>query len=290
MENAEIAHEHPRFAQLTSDSIFKKAFAEENEQSERLLIFLLNVFLEEKLKSPIEEVAIIDKEAHGEAGFGRGAIFDIYCKDASGTRFIVEVQTRPQKYFAKRTFFYLCIIISKLAKKGKDYDFNLPKLYSVSFLDFELDFGENCTETIQYLSMRNDKHLEVSYDMIQMVFVILPRFCKTSEQCETIMDKILFAFKNGHELKSVPENFTEDELGLLFGLAEISNFTEDELRDYEAAMMNRYDYKATLDYAKEEGIAIGVLQTAKAMLAEGMSVALIAKITGLSKDEIEGLR
>jgi hypothetical protein len=165
---------------------------------------------------------------HGEAEFGRGAIFDIYCKDALGTRFIVEVQTRPQKYFAKRTFFYLCIIISKLAKKGKDYDFNLPKLYSVSFLDFELDFGENCTETIQYLSMRNDKHPEVGYDMIQMVFVILPRFCKTSE------------------------------LGLLFDLAEISNFTEDELRDYEAAMMNRYDYKATLDYAEETGIAKGI--------------------------------
>jgi hypothetical protein len=41
---------------------------------------------------------------------------------------------------------------------------------------------------------------------------------------------------------------------------------------------------------KETGIAIGKEEDAKAMLAEGMSVALIAKITGLGKGEIEDLR
>jgi hypothetical protein len=86
MEKAENAR-HPRFAQFTLDFTFKKAFAE-NDKSEYLLAFLLNVFLKEKLKSPIEEVSIIDKEMLGDTRFSRGAIFDIYCKDASGTRFI----------------------------------------------------------------------------------------------------------------------------------------------------------------------------------------------------------
>jgi predicted transposase/invertase (TIGR01784 family) len=251
------AGRHPKFAPLTLDSTFKKAFAE-SEKSEQLLAFLLNVFLEEKLKSPIEEVAIMDKEMLGDTKSSRGAIFDIYCKDASGARFIVEVQVERQKHFVKRTFFYLCMAINKLAKKGKDYDFNLPKLYSVSFLEFDLDFGENCAETIQYLSVRNDKHPEVSYDMLQMVFVILPRFRKAESECETIMDKILFSFCNGHELESVPKSFTESELGLLFELAEISNFTERELADYEESMLNRYDYKATIDCAKEEGVEKGI--------------------------------
>jgi hypothetical protein len=46
--NASV-NKHPKFAPLTLDSTFKKAFAE-SERSEHLLTFLLNVFLKEKLK------------------------------------------------------------------------------------------------------------------------------------------------------------------------------------------------------------------------------------------------
>jgi hypothetical protein len=67
------------------------------------------------------------------------------------------------------------------------------------------------------------------------------------------MDKVLFSLKNGHKLESIPASFTEAELGLLYDLAEISNFTASELAEYEAAMMNRYDYKATIDYAEKKG-------------------------------------
>jgi hypothetical protein len=49
--------------------------------------------------------------------------------------------------------------------------------------------------------MRNDKHPEVCYDMLKMTFVILPRFKRTESECETVMDKFLFALKNGHKLK-----------------------------------------------------------------------------------------
>jgi len=48
---------HPKFAPLTLDFTFKKAFA--NEQSTELLLFLLNTFLKRVLKKPIIEVRII---------------------------------------------------------------------------------------------------------------------------------------------------------------------------------------------------------------------------------------
>ncbi|MDR2584064.1 MAG: Rpn family recombination-promoting nuclease/putative transposase, partial [Fibromonadaceae bacterium] len=213
----------PKFAPLTLDSTFKKAFA--NEQCTELLLFLLNTFLAEKLKSPIKEVININHELFGKTRFNRDAVFDVYCKDTTGTRFAVEVQVEGQKHFIKRTFFYLCMIVCGLAVKGKDYDFNIPKLYSISFLEFELDFGEGCTEVIQYLSLRNDKHPEISYDILQMIYVILPRFKKKESECETIMDKIIFSLKNGHKLKGVPKSFKEKELLQIFEVARISNFT-----------------------------------------------------------------
>jgi len=202
-----------KFAPLTLDSTFKKAFA--NEQSTELLLFLLNTFLAEKLKSPIKEVININHELFGKTRFNRDAVFDVYCRDATGTRFVVE----------KRTFFYLCIIVCGLAVKGKEYDFNIPKLYSISFLESELDFGDGCTEVIQYLSLRNDKHPEISYDILQMIYVILPRFKKKESECETIMDKIIFSLKNGHKLKGVPKSFKEKELLQIFEVARTSNFT-----------------------------------------------------------------
>ena len=60
--------------------------------------------------------------------------------------------------------------------------------------------------------------------------------------------------------------------------------------------LNR-DYKAQMDYAKEEGIEEGIekgiekekLRNAKAMKAKGYPVNDIADITGLSIKEIENL-
>jgi predicted transposase/invertase (TIGR01784 family) len=297
----------PRFAPLTLDFTFKKAFA--NQRSTELLLFLLNTFLAEKLQSPIKEASILSGEQLGKTKFNRNAIFDVYCEDATGARFVVEIQIKSQKHFIKRTFFYLCIIISGLAKKGKNFDFNIPKLYSLSFLDFDLDFGKNCTEVIQHLSMRNDMHPEVFYDILQMTFVILPRFKKKENECKTIMDRLLFSLKNSHKLKKIPGSFKEKELKDIFSIAEISNFTDREIRQYEANMMNRYDYQATIAYAKEEGFAkgekkgvamgmekgeakgeaMGLERAARNMLGEGMEPALVARYTKLPLKAVKAL-
>jgi predicted transposase/invertase (TIGR01784 family) len=81
-------------------------------------------------------------------------------------------------------------------------------------------------------------------------------------------------------------------------VARISNFTERELKQYEAAMMNRHDQKAILAYAKEKGEARGlargkkegILQTAKNMLAKGYSIAEIIGITNLSREQLRVLK
>ncbi|GBU23718.1 hypothetical protein R83H12_00337 [Fibrobacteria bacterium R8-3-H12] len=82
----------PKFAPLTLDFTFKKAFA--NEQSKELLLFLLNTFLRRVLKKPIIDVKIIHTVQTGKTRRKRGAVFDIQCEDAAGTRFIVEMQER----------------------------------------------------------------------------------------------------------------------------------------------------------------------------------------------------
>jgi predicted transposase/invertase (TIGR01784 family) len=286
----------PRFAPLTLDFTFKKAFA--NQRCTELLLFLLNTFLAERLKSPIEKVSVLNGEQLGKTRFNRKAVFDVHCEDATGARFIVEIQVDKQEHFISRTFYYLCMTIANLAKKGKKYDFNLPKLYSISFMDFDLDFGKGCTEVVQHLSIRNDLHPEVSYGMLQMTFVILPRFKKKESECKTAMDKLLFSLKNGHKLRKVPKNFKERQLKDIFNIAEISNFSSGELGRYEAIMRNEYDQRACLAYAEKiglekgeaKGLERGKSEIARNMLGEGMEPALVARYTKLSLKAIRALR
>jgi predicted transposase/invertase (TIGR01784 family) len=282
----------PKFAPLTLDFTFKRAFA--SEQCTELLLFLLNTFLERVLKESIIDVKVIHTVQLGKTRKKRGAVFDIQCEDASGARFIVEMQVEEQKHFIKRSLFYLCMAVANLAKKGKmesrgkkiPYDYNIPVVYTLSFLDFDADFGKGCDEVIQYLSLSNDLHPEIRYNLMRLIYVRLTRFDKTEDECESNLDKMLFIFKNAHNLGKVPKSFNKMVFKRLFEVARISNFTNEELMDYERDMKRFSDHANALAYAEEKG----VIKTAKSMLKDGISPMRVARITKLPRKEILALR
>jgi predicted transposase/invertase (TIGR01784 family) len=70
----------------------------------------------------------------------------------------------------------------------------------------------------------------------------------------------------------------------------LEKFLKENSRRIFNMLLDEWNWDTALAKKEEAGIAIGKEEDAKAMLAEGMSVALIAKITGLGKDEIESLR
>jgi hypothetical protein len=59
-------------------------------------------------------------------------------------------------------------------------------------------------------------------------------------------------------------------------------------------MMNKYDYETSMrdikERSMEEGVGIGVLRTAKNMLAKGYSVAEVIGITNLSRKQVSALK
>jgi hypothetical protein len=72
----------------------------------------------------------------------------------------------------------------------------------------------------------------------------------------------------------------------IFEVARISNFTSEELMDYESEMKRFSDHANALAYAEEKG----VLRTAKKMLAKGYSVAEVIGITNLPREQVMALR
>ena len=304
-----------KFAQLTLDFPFKKTFA--SEGGENLLIALLNAFLEKKLAHPITAVAIQNPYIQGQTKANRDAILDIRCQDSMGNRFIVEMQIGRQEHFIKRVIYYLSMAIADSARKGEDWDFNFPNLYSLNFLNYDLCFGKGNDGVVQYLCLCNEEHPEIKYDYLNLVFVRLARFNKSIKECNNFQDKLLFTLCNAHILKEKPKELEGELFDRLFEIARITNFSAEELSEYEASRMNMLDYNASMKFARKEGVAIGrdegvaigeargiaigrdegvaigeikgVLQTARKMKAKGLNIALIAEITGLSEAEIEGL-
>jgi predicted transposase/invertase (TIGR01784 family) len=290
------------------DFTFKKAFA--SEQCKELLLFLLNTFLQRVLKEPIRDVNVIHTVQTGKTRRNRGAVFDVHCEDASGARFIVEMQVEDQEYFIKRSLFYICIAIANLAKKGKmesrgkkiPYDYNIPTVYNLSFLNFDSDFGKNCDEVVQYISLYNVLHPEVRYDHINMIYVRLTKFEKTEEECSSDLDRMLFIFKNAQNLAKMPPSFNKTVFKRILYIARISNFNTEELMDYESDMKHYSDHMNALAYAKKKGLlqgevigeargeTKGVKRVARNMLAKGFSVADVLKATNLPREQIRVLR
>ncbi|MDR0516160.1 MAG: Rpn family recombination-promoting nuclease/putative transposase [Fibromonadaceae bacterium] len=281
------------YADLKLDMPFKKTFANENEKEP--LIVLLNVFLERKLASPIIDVDIKNPYIEGQTLENRDSIFDILCQDAKGNKFLVEVQVGKQAFFVKRVLFYACMAIANSGKKG-NWDFNYPKIYSLSFLNFDLDFGND--DVVQYISLSNEKHPEIRYDYINMVFVRLPRFSKSLEECQTLQDKLIFSLRHAHELKSKPEQFCEEVFEKIFDIAKIAKFNIEERAVYEASMINKRDQyaivKCARDEGMEEGVAIGReegeargvargMEKVFSLLESGMSLAEAKRRLGLQK-------
>jgi len=77
-------------------------------------------------------------------------------------------------------------------------------------------------------------------------------------------------------------------------IARISNFTDEELMDYESDMKRFSDHANALAYAEEkgvtQGITQGIIRTAKNMLKDGLSPMRVARITKLPKKDILALR
>jgi predicted transposase/invertase (TIGR01784 family) len=131
-----------------------------------------------------------------------------------------------------------------------------------------------------------------------MVYVRLSKFDKSENECKSDIDQLLFTLKNAHKVARRPKNFNKAAFKHLFDIAQISNFSDEELMNYESDMKSFSDHANALAYAKEKGEAIGEAkglkrgrsEIARNMLGEGMEPALVARYTKLPLKAVKALR
>src|SRR6056297_2723318 len=104
-----------------TDYGFKRLFGEEPNKD--LLRDFLNELLREE-QGEIVELTYLKDEQLGNTQLDRKAIFDLYCENERGEKFIVELQKAKQNFFKDRSVFYSTFPIQHQAKQG-DWNYEL---------------------------------------------------------------------------------------------------------------------------------------------------------------------
>ena len=283
-----------RYISLLNDFGFKRIFGTDPNK-ELLVNFLNSLFDGEEV---IKDVKYLNSENVGDVYTERKAIFDVYCENEKGEKFIVEMQNAYQTYFKDRSLFYSTFPIREQAPKGSDWNFCLKKVYVVALLNYRMsDEAFDSSDTIHTIALMDTKTNKVFNAKLMFKYVEVGRFDKTDDELISLSDKWMFVLKNLSRLDNRPSSLREKIFTKLFDAAAIARFTPMELREYEDSLKAYRDIKNSLDTAKEEGReegraegrAEGIAMVVKNMHAKGMDIDVIASITGLNKDEVESL-
>lgn len=303
-----------RFMDPTTDFGFKKLFG--NEDHLDITASFLNALLE--LKSPLLDLSFANPEQLPEAVEQRSGVFDLFCRDAGGNRYLVEMQKSRLAFIKDRMVYYSSFPIAAQAPKGrKRYQYSPPPSSALRIRDAALVYGyyeektENwvaaaewnyelkavyCVAILAYKlkgstfavsrgSIRNDQppH-QPFYDKLQFITVELPLFDprKPEYSLDRPLNKWLYFLKYLPDFEQIPDVFKNDKIfQKAFWIAEFANFTPEEREEYDLVLKRHWDTYAVLQTSRDEGWAEGKAQG----IIEGKNE---GRIEGAIEGKIEG--
>ncbi len=283
-----------------TDFGFKKLFGEEANKD--LLLDFIQTLLPDKQN--ITTITYLKTEKLGRASTERKAIFDLYCENDKGEKFIVELQRAEQDYFKERSIYYATFAIQEQAKKGK-WNYDWQGVYTIAIMDFE--FTTSLHKNVKsHVVLYDQENKSIFSEKLQFIYLEMSKFDKTIDELENNYEKWLFILKNLHLLDDIPTKLRSKAFLKLFQIAEIAKYNPKERQNYENSLKYYRDMENSLDLKYEkgrkeglkkgkkegkaeglkEGLKEGLLITARNMKADGFSIEQIVKLTGLTEIEI----
>ena len=276
--------ERDRYVNPFTDFGFKRLFGE--EPSKEILVDFLNTLLAEE-QGPIRRLSYRKNERLGALDTDRRAIFDLYCENERGEKFIVEMQKAKHNFFKERSVFYSTFPIREQAEKG-EWDFDLKAVYTIGILDFVFDEDKDDTGKYCYRVKLSDIETHrVFYDKLTFIYLEMPKFQKTEEELETPFDKWMFAIRNLANLRERPERLQDRIFRKFFEIAEIARFTPEQLSDYEESLKVYRDLKGVVETARQDGLKKGMQEGLQKGIQEGLQQGIQE---GLQQGIQEGLQ
>ena len=233
-----------------TDFGFKKIFGEEANKD--ILLDFLNELLRDE-QGEIKSINFKKNEHIGNVALDRKAIFDIYCENERGEKFIVEMQKAKHNFFKDRSVFYSTFPIREQAKRG-DWNYKLNAVYTIAILDFVFEEDKANQDKFFYKVKLSDIHTnKVFYDKLTFIYIEMPKFRKSLADCETHFERWLYVLRNLEKFDRYPVELQEKIFEKLFGVAEVANLSPEQLDEYDESLKVYRDLKGCLDTAFDDG-------------------------------------
>lgn len=278
-----------------TDFGFKLLFG--TAMNKELLISFLNALLFKE--ETVKDVTYLNAEHLDTQEYDRRAVFDVYCENEKGEKFLVEMQRGEQQFFKDRSVYYATFPIREQSQRGK-WDYELKAVYIIGILNFTFNDtdGDYFHHEVKLVDLYTHK---VFYDKLTFIYLEMPKFNKKEDELESMLDKWLFVLRNLSSLFERPRALQNRVFDRLFEAAEIAKFNPKELGEYWESLKNFRDWYSVmstqLKKGREEGLKEGLEQgrkeecfkNAKKMKQAGIAFDVIAQVTGLSIGEIASL-
>ncbi|MBS0621598.1 MAG: Rpn family recombination-promoting nuclease/putative transposase [Verrucomicrobia bacterium] len=285
-----------KFLDPKNDFAFKKIFGTEKHKD--ILIHFLNDMLDLKEGKRIADVQFLKTSQDPDIAIKKQSIVDVLCKDEKGSQYIVEMQVAHTSGFEKRAQFYAARAYTNQMRAGEAYH-DLKEIIFLAITDFVMfpeKPGYRSTHvTLDCASLTRD--LKDFY----FSFLELPKFTKTVDELETLVDKWAYFFK--HASHTTPEELnklTAQDLIFKEAYQAVDQYywTEEELNTYEQEKKHALDARLILEYKLAQSLAEGEARgeakerrsIALRLLQSGCEVAWVHDITQISLDELQLIR
>ncbi len=249
---------HAVFADPKTDFVFKRIFG--SEARKPLLIALLNHLLELEGDRRIQNVQHLSGDQHVDVAELKLSIVDVKCTDATGRRFVVEMQVLKVEGFEKRVVYNASKAYVMQLRAAEEYP-ALCDVVGVSICNFNLwpdkdDAGQYRVPMLSRWRMQEQHSGESGLPQVQYVFLELPKYA-AGDVPEALVDKWAYFFREAKNLDVVPSALAEGPFRDALEVARTATFSADEWEAYERAKMAEQDARGALTVARQEGLAEG---------------------------------
>ena len=225
----------------------------------------------------------------------------------------IEMQVLNKHDIEKRILFYWTKLYLKQLKRGEDYE-KLNRCISIIFLDYEIEKLKDLPIHTKWQILDTENGKTLLTEDLELHIIEVPKIYKNLEDKSIYEDPIVkwilfLEDPGGEEIRKMSE---EDE-EIKEAIEVLEEISSDEEKERIAELREKYirDKKSEIKTAREiglkegreEGLKQGIeqgrkeginkgkkektIEIAKEMLRENMTIDLIIKITGLTKEEIE---
>ena len=270
---------------------------------------ILEGFLSELTGEDIKIESILESESNKDDKYQKFNRVDVLVQNSKGELIIVEIQNNQEHDYLLRILFGTSILLVNNIDEGMDYA-QIKKIISVNIVYFDLGQGDDYVYhgTTEFMGIHNHDILKLSKAQeglyhTENISKIYPEYYvikvnQFNDIAKDTLDEWIYFLKKAE----IKDEFKAKGLKEAKKQLDIMKLSEQERKEYEKYIeQQRYErnlilsnYKVGEINGKIEGEHIGELnkahEIAKNLMNSGVDIDIIVQSTGLSKEEILGLK